>query len=216
MSLKISQLDQINFKTSIYPSLLPSKVKPTLKFTHLTMRQALCSWAKLHPGSLGVESSRDVIDGLYNQVSLSVRVLCHHFRRCAESTKVWATARRRFLAKDELEKVEGVLRMIKVEDDELAMVPVNVEESTENDWWALQASAPNVELWEVLGSPCESGILLQNLLINLGDLSNNLWMLLGKYHSPANYSQKFGGGYWEVSFYQQPYNHLGRLLGCVI
>ena len=119
------------------------------------MRQALGSWAKLHPGSLGVDPSRDVIDGLYNQVSLSVRVLCHHFRRCAESSKVWATAKRRFPANDELEKVEGVLKKITIDEEEVAMVPV-IQQAHEDDWWALQASAPSLELWEVLGSTCKS------------------------------------------------------------
>ena len=122
---------------------LPTKVKTNLKFTHLQVKDALVAFGKLHPALIGT----DLVDGLYNQRSLSLRILLSHYRRCT-SPDVWATAKRTYKGAGDLAPVEDIIKkLVDTDDFEHALVPYTSADS--DNWDSLQASAPRHALWEV-------------------------------------------------------------------
>ena len=80
------------------------------------MKESLKAFGKLHEALLG----SDLVDGLCNQISLSFRVLLHHFRKCVRKPDVWARAKRRYKGDLSLEPVEAILQSIVLppEDEE--------------------------------------------------------------------------------------------------
>ena len=150
------------------------KVKENLKFTHLGVKEGLQAFGKLHPASIGT----DLVDGSYNQVSLSLRVLLSHYRRCT-SPEVWATAKRTYKGSMSLTPVEDIIKKLVDSDDfEYALVPSTTSGDTQ--WVTLQSSAPRHALWEVcMGNLCRyrSDVLLLACL-NLSGFRVKLYVLV--------------------------------------
>ena len=127
------------------------------------MKQALVNFGKLHPGLVGT----DMQEGLWNQASLSIRVLLSHFRKCAQHPEAWATAKRK-LKDANLEGVEAVLKKIPMVDDE---GEEGAEQNTRQppvrarvDWMGLQQRAPIVGFWQVLRVDRELGCYNREIL----------------------------------------------------
>ena len=69
------------------------QVYPELKVKHLVLRSGLDNFARLHPQLVGVDvESTPELDSVLNHISLSMRILFCHFRRCRSHPAMWITA----------------------------------------------------------------------------------------------------------------------------
>ena len=126
------------------------EVKPSLGFNHVPFKESLKSFAKLHPGLVGVEPPYQ--DGLFNQISLSVRLLLGFFKKCAAEPNSWEIAKRNFKGTGNLDVVAKVIAMVVVKVDKKQKDDQMKE--TETDWQMLQDSAPKLSFWQVMtGNP---------------------------------------------------------------
>ena len=129
------------FMRNLDLSYLAVKVQPDLKFNHVPFKESLKVFAKLHPGLMGREAKLQ--DGLFNQCSLSVRVLLGFFKKCASSPTAWETAKRNYNFACNLNEVSKVLEKVKVTPKDKAKFAKAV------DWEQLQEEAPKLPFWEV-------------------------------------------------------------------
>ena len=120
------------------------KVEPTLKFTHLAVKEAFQDFGKLHPKSLG--TNPELHDGLYNQCSLSLRILFWHFCRCSQYEEIWGTCQRAYKGTESLDSIADVLaKIVDEEEKEKKALQGPI------DFLALQEGAPVPPLWQVMG-----------------------------------------------------------------
>ena len=88
----------------------PHQVMPTLKFTHVYVRKGLQAFGRVYPSRIGSQYP----DILYSSISLSLRVLLSHFRKCARHPECWQTAKNTYRGDGCLESVAEVLKTIKI------------------------------------------------------------------------------------------------------
>ena len=77
---------------------------------------------------------------LYTQISLSLRVLLCHYRRCAANASSWATCQRRYKGEEDLGPIGELLGQIEFEEEDAVEPELNV------DWNSLAVVTP--EFWE--------------------------------------------------------------------
>ena len=128
---------------------------PGCKLTHKFVKESLEAFGKVNEAMIGT----DLVDGLYNQISLSLRVLLSHFRRCARQESVWSRAQRRYKGCESLEPVSAIIQKIVVEEiddedeEEEEDTPELMGQNCENPPCApapIQFSAtPTPEFWKV-------------------------------------------------------------------
>ena len=90
------------------------EVLPSLQTTHLCVKQALVAFGKLYPQSIGAQ----VPDMLYSQISLSLRILMCHWRRCARQPATWTTCMKAYKGAMSLQAIAETLPKIELSDDD--------------------------------------------------------------------------------------------------
>ena len=136
---------------------------PTLKLKHSFVRPALVQFGQLYLSSLGGKG-----DLIFNHLSLSLRVVIFHYRRCAYKPGVWDICQRAYKGKGDLNIVSDIFTKMEEcaedeDDDEerdaegdlrapesLALVPLSSEPHVPTtNWLELSQQAPIPELWQV-------------------------------------------------------------------
>ena len=138
----------------IFPSVAKlslSQATEVCRLTHLTVKNAILNLEKLHPNV--ISEAGDMKEPLISQISLSLRILLYHFRKCAMSQTAWARClgSYRGTLKD-LEPIVIVLKKIKPsfdpeEEPELPQRPACI--TPVEDWMGMQALAPIPGFWKV-------------------------------------------------------------------
>ena len=118
-----------------------AKVRPNLKFNHVPFKKCLKVFGKLHPGLVGREPH--LHNDLFNQCSLSVRVLLGFFKKCASSAEAWETAKRNYKGTGNLTPVSQVLEKVQIDPKEKDKYAKKI------DWEQLQEDAPKVAFFQV-------------------------------------------------------------------
>ena len=114
------------------------------------MKTALTQFQKLHGHLVGAGGDEE---GLFNQISLSTRILLCHFRRCSRSASTWVTCcNKARVGETELESIKEVLATIKADVNHCPHVnydapPIDYE--PEVDWAALVRERPPAEIFQV-------------------------------------------------------------------
>ena len=116
-------------------------MRPNLKFNHVLVKRGLMNFGKLYGNMIGNPHP----DMLYTQISLSLRVLLCHYRRCAVCPTTWSTCQRQFKGEEDLGPVGQLLSTLEiVEYDDEMDKPTGLAVA---DWKALQHVAP--KFWQV-------------------------------------------------------------------
>ena len=110
------------------------------------MKESLKTFAKLHPGLVGVEGNLQ--GGLFTQISLSVRVLLQFYKKCAASSEAWEIAKRNYKGTCNLDAIPKVIEKVKLDPKEKKRLAGMGAADT--DWKKLQASAPKLSFWKVI------------------------------------------------------------------
>ena len=92
----------------------PWQAFPSCYLKHLFVMEALEAFAKIHESKIGT----DLRQGLFLQISLSLRVLLLHFRQCAQDDGTWARAKRCYKGDKSLSPVEAIIEKIELPEEE--------------------------------------------------------------------------------------------------
>ena len=133
------------------------QVLPGCKIKHSELKDALETSGKLRGDKLGIDqNNKDLVDGLFNQMSLSFRVLLLHYRLCVGKAEKWPRAKRCYKGNEDLAPVEKILGKIELDDEDEEDQDAGPDDDgdeeegeSEHDWLALQASSPHIPIWEV-------------------------------------------------------------------
>ena len=123
------------------------KAFPHCHCTHVVVKAGLCQFGAAHKHLIG--TGADETDELFNRISLSMRILMNHYRRCKLFPQVWATCRNVYTgAADHLVDVGRVVQRVK-SNEEVPREPSASELGT-FDLRQLSQEAPTPPFFQVL------------------------------------------------------------------
>ena len=108
----------------------------------MVLKAGLTAFGNLHTHLRGVKTEKEA-DTLYNEVSLSLRVLLYHYRKCKEYLSVWTTCRKVFKGPNShLQAISNLL-------DKIELEPETVANGSGPEWRATSTAAGTLPFFEV-------------------------------------------------------------------